>query len=642
MDDKTALDSVLSEKRIYPPAPQIVANAWVKNYEETYQESVRDIEGFWARHAGDLEWTRRWDQVLEWKFPFAKWFVGARCNIVQNAVDRHLKTERRDKIAIRWEGENGDKKAFTYLQLSQEVCRLANALKKFGVKKGDRITIYMPVIPEIAVAMLAVAKLGAIHSVVFGGFSSTALRDRIQDAESNVVITADGAYYRNKIVPLKENVDAAVAECPTVKNVVVYRRAGRDISMRDGRDVWWHDAISDCSDQCETETVDANDPLFILYTSGTTGQPKGIVHRHGGYMVGVYLTTKWIFDLKDEDIYWCPADPGWVTGHSYIVYGPLINGATQLMAEGAPDYPDPGRWWSIIERNKVSILYGTPTAVRLFMKYGDSWPAKYDLSSLRLLGSVGEPINPEAWIWYYKNIGHERCPIMDTWWQTETGAIMITPLPCLPLKPGSASKPFPGIVADVVDKAGNSQPANKGGYLVIRHPWPSMLSGIYKDPDRYRKVYWEIVPGVYTAGDAAVRDEDGYIRCLGRMDDVLNVAGHRLGTMEIESALVGHPAVVEAAVIGMPHEVKGEVPKAFVTLLGGQQPSDELAEELKRHVAEQIGKIARPEEIEFVDKLPKTRSGKIMRRLLKARERGESFGDTSTLEPGSIADEAEE
>ncbi|HEY2931997.1 MAG TPA: acetate--CoA ligase [Acidobacteriota bacterium] len=638
MSEKLTLESVLHEDRIYKPPAEFVRNAWVPDYQRLYDESVKDIEKFWEKVAHDLEWYKPWNRVLEWDYPFSKWFVGASCNIVHNALDRHINTWRRHKVAFLWEGENGDRRTITYHQLYCEVNRLANALKGMGVKRGDRVTIYLPVIPEIAISMLACAKIGAVHNVVFGGFSAEALRDRIDDAEAKVLITADGAYYRSGIVPLKENADKAVNLCPTIEHVIVVRRTGKGVPAGP-KDINWEDALRDQSIECSTEHMDSNDLLYILYTSGSTGKPKGILHRHGGYMVGTYITTKWIFDLKETDLYWCPADPGWVTGHSYIVYGPLLNGATQFICEGAPDYPQPDRWWSIVERHRINVLYGTPTAIRLFMKYGEEWPRKHDLSSLRLLGTVGEPINPEAWIWYYKNIGRERCPIVDTWWQTETGQIMISPLPSYPLKPGSAAKPFPGIVADVVDRDGNSQPANVGGYLVIRKPWPAMLASIYKDPERYKQQYWSIVPGVYTTGDAAVRDSDGYIRVMGRMDDVLNVAGHRLGTMEIESALVHHPSVAEAAVIGKPHDVKGEVPKAFVTLRPGFEKSAALVEQLKEHVAEQIGKIARPEEIDFLDRLPKTRSGKIMRRLLKARERGESYGDTSTLEPGSISEE---
>lgn len=638
MTEKSTLQSVLRETRIYKPSPEFVQNAWVPDYEKTYAASISDSLKFWADVAGELEWYKKWDKVLEWDYPFSNWFVGGECNIVHNALDRHVFGPRRHKVAYFWEGENGERRTLTYFQLYCEVNRLANALKKMGVRRGDRVTIYLPVIPEIAISMLACARIGAVHSVVFGGFSAEALRDRIQDAESRVVITCDGASYRNQIVPLKENVDKAAGHCPAVERVVVVRHIGHDIPMYP-RDIAWDDAVRGESDECPAERMQANDLLYILYTSGSTGKPKGILHRHGGYMVGTYITAKWIFDLKETDLYWCPADPGWVTGHSYIVYGPLLNGVTQFICEGAPDYPQPDRWWSIVERYRVNVLYGTPTAVRLFMKYGDSWPKKHDLSSLRLLGSVGEPINPAAWVWYHNHIGGGRCPIVDTWWQTETGAIMISPLPSYPLKPGSATKPFPGIEVDVVDREGHSQPPNVGGYLVIKKPWPSMLAGIDKDPERYKQQYWSIVPNVYTTGDAAVKDADGYIRVMGRMDDVLNVAGHRLGTMEIESALVHHPAVAEAAVIGKPHEVKGETPKAFVTLRPGYEKTAELILELKEHVSAQIGKIARPEDIEFVDRLPKTRSGKIMRRLLKARERGEALGDTSTLEPGSIAEE---
>ena len=598
-----------------------------------------DPEAFWAGVADELEWSRRWDAVLDWDPPFARWFPGARCNIVHNAIDRHLSTWRRHKVALVWEGENGDRQVLTYAELAAEVNRLANGLRRLGIEKGDCVTIYMPICPQQAIAMLASAKVGAFHSVVFGGFSSEGLRDRINDARSKLLITADGGYYRGNIVPLKQAVDEAVRECPSIEHVVVYERTGSTVPMQVDRDVTWSQAVEGCPSTAETEIMEASDPLFVLYTSGSTGKPKGIVHGHGGYMVGVYQTTKWVFDLRDTDLYWCTADAGWITGHSYIVYGPLINGATGFMAEGAPDYPDASRWWRLIERYGINILYTAPTAVRMFMRLGAQWPAAHDLSSLRLLGTVGEPINPEAWRWYHRVIGGNNCPIVDTWWQTETGSILITNLPAEAQKPGSAGLSFPGIDADVVDAEGTSRPPGHGGYLVVRKPWPSMLSTIYNDPERYRETYWEVVPGMYTAGDAAVRDEDGYIRVLGRMDDVLNVAGHRLGTMEIESSLVAHPAVAEAAVIGMPDEIKGEVPKAFVLLQQDIGASDELARELCEHVGKQIGKIARPQVIDFVASLPKTRSGKIMRRLLKAQERGEEVGDTSTLDPGSVPED---
>ena len=639
--DETALDSILEEQPSVAPAAEFVEGAVVPDPEEARRRAAADPEAQWEAAANELEWFQGWDEVVEWSPPDAKWFPGARCNIVHNAVDRHLTTWRRHKVALIWEGENGDLQVYTYAQLAREIDLLASALRAAGVGKGDRITLYMGVSPHLAIAMLASAKIGAIHSVVFGGFSAEALRDRIQDATAKVLITADGAYYRGQVVPLKTAADEAAAQCPSLELMIVYDRCGAAVPMQDGRDVWWRDFVADAAPVAAAEEMEANDPLYILYTSGTTGQPKGIQHRHGGYMVGTYLTTKWVFDLRDTDLYWCVADMGWVTGHSYVVYGPLLNGATVFMAEGAPDYPDIGRWWRTIERYGINILYATPTAIRMFMRAGEEWPDRFDLSSLRLLGTVGEPINPEAWRWYDRVIGKGRCPIVDTWWQTETGAILIATLPAAPQKPGSAGLPFPGIDADVVDKDGNSCPSEKGGWLVIRKPWPSMLATVYGDHDRYVETYWTAVPGCYAAGDAAVRDADGYIRVLGRMDDVLNVAGHRLGTMEIESTLVAHPAVAEAAVIGVPDEVKGQVPKAFVILAVGHEPGDELAATLKAHVAKAIGKIARPESIEFVPALPKTRSGKIMRRLLKAKEAGQAIGDTSTLDPTSFAADEE-
>ena len=629
----------MEEQEQVPSPDAFISAAVVPDPAAARSAVADDPEAFWAGVADELEWSRRWDAVLDWDPPFARWFPGARCNIVHNAIDRHLSTWRRHKVALVWEGENGDRQVLTYAELAAEVNRLANGLRRLGIEKGDCVTIYMPICPQQAIAMLASAKVGAFHSVVFGGFSSEGLRDRINDARSKLLITADGGYYRGNIVPLKQAVDEAVRECPSIEHVVVYERTGSTVPMQVDRDVTWSQAVEGCPSTAETEIMEASDPLFVLYTSGSTGKPKGIVHGHGGYMVGVYQTTKWVFDLRDTDLYWCTADAGWITGHSYIVYGPLINGATGFMAEGAPDYPDASRWWRLIERYGINILYTAPTAVRMFMRLGAQWPAAHDLSSLRLLGTVGEPINPEAWRWYHRVIGGNNCPIVDTWWQTETGSILITNLPAEAQKPGSAGLSFPGIDADVVDAEGTSRPPGHGGYLVVRKPWPSMLSTIYNDPERYRETYWEVVPGMYTAGDAAVRDEDGYIRVLGRMDDVLNVAGHRLGTMEIESSLVAHPAVAEAAVIGMPDEIKGEVPKAFVLLQQDIGASDELARELCEHVGKQIGKIARPQVIDFVASLPKTRSGKIMRRLLKAQERGEEVGDTSTLDPGSVPED---
>ncbi|MEO0101742.1 MAG: acetate--CoA ligase [candidate division WOR-3 bacterium] len=593
---------------------------------------AEDQEWYWGEMAKELEWFKPWERVLEWNLPFAKWFVGGKINIAHNALDRHIKTERKDKVAYIFEGEPGEVERWTYLDLYKEVNRLANTLKRFGVKKGDRVTIYLPMIPQLPIAMLACAKIGAIHSVVFSGFSATSLKDRIIDSESKVLITADGGFRRGKFVPLKENADEALKDCPSVEKVIVFERAKRKVPMHSGRDVFWSEVVASESDECPTEVMDSEDILYLLYTSGTTGKPKGVVHVHGGYAVGTYTTLKYVFDIKDSDIWWCAADIGWVTGHSYIVYAPLMLGATSILYEGAPDYPDPGRWWKMIEREKVTILYTSPTAIRMHMRYGEEWAKKYNLSSLRLLGSVGEPINPEAWRWYYKNIGNERCPIMDTWWQTETGTFVISPLPITPLKPGSATKPLPGFGATVYNSEGKPIKPNENGLAVLTKPWPAMLRTLYKDPERYKQVYWSRFPNVYLTGDSATIDEDGYFWFRGRADEVLNVAGHRLGTAEVESALVAHPAVAEAAVIGIPHEVKGDVPKAYVVLKVGFTPSEELSKELKEWVAKEIGPIARPEEIEFRDKLPKTRSGKIMRRLLKAQALGLPIGDTSTLE----------
>ncbi|MEO0086959.1 MAG: acetate--CoA ligase [candidate division WOR-3 bacterium] len=628
-------------KEIYYPPKELVENSNIKKFmdkhgiktlEELLEKSQKNIEWWWEENAKELEWFSPWKKVLEWNLPFAKWFVDGKINIVHNALDRHIKTYRKNKVAYIFEGEPGEVEYWSYYKLYKEVNKLANALKKLGIKKGDRVTIYLPMIPQLPIAMLACAKIGAIHSVVFSGFSSQALKDRIIDAEAKVLITADGGYRRGKIVPLKANSDEALKECPTVEKVIVYKRTGENVPMKEGRDLWWHEITEKESDYCETEIMDSEDILYILYTSGTTGKPKGVVHVHGGYAVGTYTTLKYVFDIKDEDIWWCAADIGWVTGHSYIVYAPLMLGATSILYEGAPDYPDPGRWWKIIEREGVTILYTSPTAIRMHMRYGEEWANKYNLSTLRLLGSVGEPINPEAWRWYYKHIGKERCPIMDTWWQTETGSFIVSPLPITPLKPGSATKPLPGFNADVYTSDGKKIKPNENGLAVITSPWPSMLRTLYKDPERYKQVYWSRFPNVYLTGDSCTIDEDGYFWFRGRADEVLNVAGHRLGTAEIESALVAHPAVAEAAVIGIPHEVKGDVPKAFVVLKVGYQPSEELKNELKEWVAKEIGPIARPEDIEFRDKLPKTRSGKIMRRLLKAEALGLPIGDISTLE----------
>ncbi|MDI6892057.1 MAG: acetate--CoA ligase [Actinomycetota bacterium] len=625
--------------RVFEPPKDLVEHSnvkrWmdergIKDYDELL-ERAKDIEWFWGEIAKELDWFKPWDRVLEWNPPFAKWFVGGKINIVHNALDRYMKTPHRDKLAYIWEGDPGDTRKLTYGDLYEDVNRLTNALRGLGVRKGDRIMIYLPMIPELPISMLACAKIGAIHSVIFSGFSAAALKERINDAGAKIVITADGGYRRGKVVPTKRNTDEALGDAPSVEKVIVVRRTGEDIEMIRGRDLWWHELLKDQPAMADTEIMDSEDILYILYTSGTTGRPKGVVQVHGGYAVQIYNTLKWVFDLKEDDIWWCTADVGWVTGHSYIVYAPLILGVTSVMFEGTPDYPEPDRWWSIVERYKVTVLYATPTAIRMFMKFREKWPAKHDLSSLRLLGAVGEPINPEAWVWYYEFIGRGRCQIMDTWWQTETGSFLVSPLPITPLKPGSATKPLPGIEADVFD--GNGNPiVGKGGYAVIKTPWPAMLRTLYKDPERYKEVYWTRFPGVYLAGDAARKDDDGYFWFQGRLDDVLSVSGHRLGTMEIESALVSHPAVAEAAVIGKPHEVKGEAVKAFVILRQGRSPSEELEKDLKEWVAKEISPIARPDEIEFVKSLPKTRSGKIMRRVLKAKELGQALGDVSTLE----------
>ena len=624
------VDSLFRVDRVVQPTAETKAAAYIQDYEAAYKKSIADPEAFWSTVAKELEWFTPWQRVLEWNYPWAKWFVGATCNISYNCLDRQVKTWRRNKVAVIWVGERGEERIFTYGELFRQVCRCANALKALGLRKGDRVTIYLPKIPEQIVAMLACARLGVIHSVVYSGFSAPALESRIQDAESRVVITADVGYDRGKVINLKSVVDQAVANCRWVERVVVVRREPSSPALSAPKELDWHDWLDKEKAVCAAEPLDAEAPLYILYTSGTTGKPKGVVHVHGGYMVGTYITTKYVFDLKEEDVYFCVADPGWVTGHSYIVYGPLLNGATILTAEGKPDYPDPGRWWHLIERYGVSIFYTTPTGIRLLMRYGEEWPKKYDLSTLRVLGTVGEPINPEAWEWYHRVTGGTK-PIMDTWWQTETGMIMVTPLPCVPLKPGSATRPFLGVEADVVDRAGNSLPANAGGFAVIKTPWPAMMRTIYKDPDRY-KVYWNMIPNCYTAGDVCRKDEDGYLWFMGRADDVIKVAGNRIGTAEVESALVSHPAVAEAAVIGKPHKTAGEAIKAFVILKQGQQESHDLIQSMKDQVLKELGKIAVPHEIEVVPSLPKTRSGKIMRRVLKAKELGQDPGDISTLE----------
>jgi acetyl-CoA synthetase len=649
------IESILHENRLFPPSAEFAEKAQIKSlaeYQQLYDRAKADPEAFWAELAEkELHWFQKWDTVLDWQPPFAKWFINGKINISYNCLDRHLTTWRRNKAALIWEGEPGDSRTLTYAQLHREVCQFANALKHLGVQKGDRVGIYMPMIPEAAIAMLACARIGAAHSVVFGGFSAEALRDRLIDAEAKLVITADGGWRKDVIVPLKPQVDKALAEgsAPSVEKVLVVKRTAQDIAMQADRDYWWHELQSQVSADCPAEPMDSEDMLFVLYTSGSTGKPKGVVHTTGGYNLYTHMTTQWIFDLQDTDVYWCTADVGWITGHSYIVYGPLSNGATTVMYEGAPRASNPGCFWDVIEKHGVNIFYTAPTAIRAFIKMGEQHPNARNLSSLRLLGTVGEPINPEAWMWYHKVIGGERCPIVDTWWQTETGGIMITALPgAIPTKPGSATLPFPGILADVVDLEGNSVPANEGGYLAVRYPWPGMMRTVYGDPDRFRRTYWEHIPphdGKYTyfAGDGARQDEDGYYWVMGRVDDVINVAGHRLGTMEIESALVSHPSVAEAAVVGKPDEVKGQDIVAFVTLEGNYTASDELNKELRQHVVKEIGAIARPGEIRFADALPKTRSGKIMRRLLRALASGEEVsGDTSTLEDRSVLEKLRE
>ena len=624
-------------KGMYFPSEDILSQANVKEYETLYKYSIENRDEFWAEQAGHLEWYKKWDKVVdETNKPFYKWFEGGKINIVHNAIDRHLKTANRNKLAIIWEGENGDVRTFSYHALNREVSKFANILKSMGVKKGDIVTIYMPQIPEQLFAMLACAKIGAVHSVVYGGFSHEALSERIKDAESRVVVTADGGYRRGKINDLKSIVNEAVVLCPTVEVVITVRRTNQEVYMESDRDYWYHDleSLPIASPKCETEETDASDMLFLLYTSGSTGKPKGMIHTHGGYSVYTSTTHRMIFDIKPEDRFWCAADPGWITGHSYMVYSPLINGSTIFMYEGAPNHPYPNRWWRMIEKYGINILYTSPTAIRGLMRFGDSWVARHDLSSLRLLGSVGEPINPEAWRWYYKVVGNEKCPIMDTWWQTETGGCLITPLPIMPLKPGSASKPFFGIEAGVVDDNHNDVKTGEEGALVIKSIWPGLAAGIYKDPQKFIDTYWTKYEkeGWYHPGDSAKIDKDGYIWVLGRSDDVIKVSGYRLGTAEIESALISHPSVVEAAVIPLPHSLKGNAIHAFVILKTGVSPSRELETELKNHVSTMMGPIARPEEILFTESLPKTRSGKIMRRVLKARALGQDEGDLSTLE----------
>jgi acetyl-CoA synthetase len=619
---------------VYYPTEEILKSAHAK-CQQLHDSAEKDYLGFWENEANQLHWFKKWDNVLDdSKKPFYKWFINGKTNIVYNCLDVHCETFRRNKVALIWEGENGEFKSLSYFALRRDTCRFANVLRSLGVKKGDRVTIYMGRIPEIVTAMLACARIGAIHSVVYGGFSVEALHERLEDSQSKVLIVADGAYQRGKIVELKKIADEALQRAATVESVLVVKRTGHEVNMEFGRDMWCHDLMSlpIAGNSCDIEIMDAEDPLYLLYTSGTTGKPKAIMHTHGGYMVGTYTTLKYVFDIHEEDRFWCAADPGWVTGHSYIVYGPLLNGATSFMYEGAPTYPYPSRWWGMIEKYGINILYTAPTAIRGFMRFGDAWVKRHNLSSLRLLGSVGEPINPEAWRWYHKVIGGERCPVMDTWWQTETGMFMITPMPCTPLKPGSGTKPFPGLKMDIVDEEGKPVKDNEEGFLVIKTPWPAMLRTIWNDPDRYVQQYWSRFPGMYMTGDSARRDEDGYYWIIGRVDDVIKVSGYRLGTAEIESALVSHQAVAEAAAIGLPHEVKGHAIHTFVILKTGYQKSDKLIEELRQHVGHEVGPIAKPEHIEIVDSLPKTRSGKIMRRVLKARALGVDPGNLSTLE----------
>jgi acetyl-CoA synthetase len=640
--DLKNFEALLNEDRVLEASAEFKARAVVAD-PSVYEQAERDPEAFWESFARELEWSTPWTRVLEWQPPFVKWFLGGKLNVSVNCLDRHVRTARRNKAALVWEGEPGDRRTLTYWDLHREVNQFANVLRGLGVSRGDRVAIYMPMVPELPVAMLACARIGAVHSVVFGGFSAVSLRDRINDAQAKVLVTADGGFRRGQVVPLKRMADEALEGTPSIQHVVVVKRGVLDAaaSMTAGRDQWYHDLMQAAVPAwAEPEAMDAEDLLYILYTSGTTGKPKGIVHTTGGYLVGTYATTKWIFDLKEDDVFWCTADIGWVTGHSYVVYGPLANGATVVMYEGSPDWPGKDRFWDLIERHGVTVFYTAPTAIRSFMRWGTEWPGRHDMRTLRLLGSVGEPINPEAWMWYHEHIGRGRCPIVDTWWQTETGQILITPLPGVtPMKPGSATKPFPGIAAEIVNERGEKIIGAGGGYLVLTRPWPGMLRTIYRDPDRYVSQYWNRWgTSVYVTGDGAKRDKDGYFWLLGRVDDVLNVAGHRVGTMEVESALVDHPQVAEAAVVGKPHEIKGQAIAAFVTVKDGVKATPELAAELKQHVATMIGAIARPDEILFAADLPKTRSGKIMRRLLRDIAEGKALGDTTTLaDPAAVA-----
>jgi acetyl-CoA synthetase len=639
--ESTSITSLSREKRLFKSKKSFSEKACIKSfaeYQKLYRQSINDPEKFWAKAAEELYWFKKWNKVLKWKAPHSQWFTGGKINLSYNCLDRHVDSYRKNKVALFFEGERGDTVSLTYQQLFTQVCKFANVLKSHGVKKGDRICIYMPMIPESVIARLACAGIGAVHSVIFGGFSSQALVDRINDAEATMVITADGGFRRGQIVELKKNVDEALKDCPTIKNVIVVKRCGNEVKFNPDMDLWYHQEMELSNENCDAEKLDSEHPLYILYTSGTTGKPKGILHTTGGYSVQTYLTTKYIFDLKDEDVFWCTADIGWVTGHSYVVYGPLQNGATVVIYEGAPNQPNPDRFWSIIDKYNVSVFYTAPTAIRAFIKWGNHWVEKHKLNSLRLLGTVGEPINPEAWMWYHKNIGKEKCPIVDTWWQTETGAIMISALPgAIQTKPGSATLPFFGIEPAVLNKKGKPVKANEGGLLVIKKPWPSMLRTIYKDDERFKQQYFSEFPGIYFTGDGARIDQDGYYWVMGRVDDVINVSGHRLGTAEVESALVAHTKVAEAAVVGKPDEIKGSAICAFVTLEGSNIPNDDLKGELKEWVVKEIGALARPDEIRFTDSLPKTRSGKIMRRLLRElANSGEVKGDVTTLEDFSV------
>ena len=641
MPEPIAIESVSTESRVFPPPSDFAAKASVGSfeaYEKLYAEAAANPEQFWADRADELSWFRKWDSVLEWNEPFAKWFDRGKINVSYNCLDRHLTTWKKNKAAIIWEGEPGETRTLTYLQLHTEVCKFANVLKKFGIESGDRVALYMPLVPELAIAMLACARIGATHTVIFGGFSADAIRDRVNDGQCKLIVTADGGFRRGAEIKLKEIVDNAAPQCPTVENVVVFKRTSSDVTMRPGRDHWWHEMLETVDANCPAAELDSEHPLFILYTSGTTGKPKGILHTTGGYLTQTAYSMRLVFDLKDDDIYWCTADIGWVTGHSYVVYGPLANGATVFMYEGAPNFPDFDRFWKMIAQHKITIFYTAPTAIRTFIKWGEQYPLKHDLSSLRLLGTVGEPINPEAWMWYHETIGKGKCPIVDTWWQTETGGIMISPLPgATPTVPGTATRPIPGISVDVVTKAGKPVGTNEGGYLVIKHPWPSMLRTIWGDNERYKQTYWSEIPNCYFAGDGARRDERGYFWIMGRVDDVINVSGHRLGTAEIESALVSHESVAEAAVVARPDDLKGQAIVAFVTLEGGRTGGDEHKETLRKHVASEIGALAKPDDIRFTDTLPKTRSGKIMRRLLREIASGSKIaGDVTTLEDLSV------